>query len=243
MAIQSMFDIGDRLLDSSVGGVKRLDSSSPAYMHIVDLGGGLRPEASSKRTVKPEDVISIPFQGLWRGLCDERFQRHSEVPAQALRSALGTGLASAGPREGGSPNYACITESYLNLNSRQVHHFAIVDAFLSDNQNNNHVSLRMKGGGGAPWQRNLRAEFVAEVLRLHHFTVDVTGDLVNGWTRGLDLGAGADKLTMIGHLLSFSALLDLWITGEAQMKLYVAEFVEAEARRSADDSQADPKEV
>jgi len=242
MAIQSMFDIGDRLLDSPVGGVKRLDSPSKAYMHIVDLGGGLRPEALSNQSVKPEDVVSIPFQGLWRGLSDPRFERSSDVPAQSIRSAIGTGLASAGPREG-SPNYACITESYLNLNSRQVHHFAIVDAFLSDNQNNNHISLRMKGGGGAPWQRNLRAEFVAEVLRLHHFTVDVAGDLVNGWTRGLDLSMGADKLTMIGHLLSFSALLDLWITGEAQMKRYVAEFVEAEARRSADDSQADPKGV
>lgn len=243
MAIQSMFDIGDRLLDSPVGGVKRLDSPAPAYMHIVDLGGGLRAEASSKRTVKPEEIVSVPFQGLWRGLSDQRFQRRSEIPAQSLRSALGTGLASAGPREGGSPNYACITENYLNLNSKQVHHFAIVDAFLSENQNNNHVSLRMKGGGGAPWQRNLRAEFVAETLRLHHFTVDVTGDLVNGWARGLDPTTGAEKLTMIGHLLSFSALLDLWITGEAQMKRYVAEFVEAEARRSAGDPNADPKEV
>ncbi len=65
---------------------------------------------------------------------------------------------------------------------------------------------------------------------MHHFTVDVTGDLVNGWTRGIDLATGDDKLTMIGHLLSFSALLDLWMTGEAQMKRYVAEFVEAEAQ-------------
>jgi pyruvate,water dikinase len=243
MAIQSMFDIGDRLLDSPVGGVKRLDSPSPAYMHIVDLGGGLRSEAASKRTVKPEDVVSVPFQGLWRGLSDPRFVRRSDIPAQSFRSAFGTGLASTGPREGGSPNYACITESYLNLNSRQAHHFAIVDAFLSDNQNNNHVSLRMKGGGGAPWQRNLRAELVAEILRLHHFTVDVTGDLVNGWARGLDLTTGADKLTMIGHLLSFSALLDLWITGEAQMKRYVAEFVEAEARRSEGSPEPEPKQV
>ena len=106
------------------------------------------------------------------------------------RQSFGPPLAlpwQTAAREAGSPNYACITDSYLNLNSRQAHHFAIVDAFLSDNQNNNHISLRMKGGGGAPWQRNLRAEFVAEILRLHHFTVDVTGDLVNGWARGLDL--------------------------------------------------------
>ena len=40
MAIQSMFDIGDRLLDSPIGGVKQLQSSLPVFMHLVDLGGG-----------------------------------------------------------------------------------------------------------------------------------------------------------------------------------------------------------
>lgn len=147
---------------------------------------------------------------------------------------IGTTLANRGPREPGSPNYACITDSYLNLNSRQAYHFAIIDAFLSGNQNNNHISVRMKGGG-APWQRSLRADFVGEVLRLHHFSVDVIGDTLNGWVRGVDLAIGIDKLTMIGHLLSFSALLDLWMTGEDQMKRYVAEFVEAEAKSLAED--------
>ena len=52
---------------------------------------------------------------------------------------------------------------------------------------------------------------------------------MNGWSRGLDLATGADKLTMIGHLLSFSAFLDLWMTGEDRMKRY-GEFVEAEAQ-------------
>ena len=236
MAIQSMFDIGDRLLDSPVGGVKRLDCPPPLYMHLVDLGGGLCPEAAPKQTVKPEEVVSVPFQGLWRGLSDPRFERRgTDIPPRSFGSAVGRALADGGPREMGAPNYACITDSYLNLNSRQAYHFAIVDAFLSDNQNNNHISLRMKGGGGAPWQRDLRAEFLAEVLRMHHFTVNVTGDLVNGWARGLDLATGADKLTMIGRLLSFSALLDISITGEAQMKRFVTEFVETEAQRLAGD--------
>jgi pyruvate,water dikinase len=230
MAIQSMFEIGDRLLDSPIGGVRRLDGPSPISMYLVDLGGGLRHEAVSGQSVKPEDIASVPLKGLWRGLSDPEFEREQDITFRSLGSAVGRGLTTAGPREMGAPNYACITDSYLNLNSRQAYHFTIVDAFLSDNQNNNHLSLRMKGGGGALWQRNLRAEFVAEVLRLHHFTVNVTGDLVNGWVRGLDLTTGVEKLATIGHLLRFSALLDTCITGEAQMKSYVATFVEAEGQ-------------
>ncbi len=230
MAIQSMFDIGDRLLDSPTGGVKRLQSGAPVFLHLVDLGGGLRPEAVSKRTVIPEDIVSIPFRGLWQGLIDERFGRRSAPPLRSFGATFDTTLANRGPRQLGSPNYACITDTYLNLNSRQAYHFAIVDAFLSDNQNNNHVALRMKGGGGAPWQRSLRAEFAAEIMRLHHFVVDVRGDLLNGWARGIDLATGIDKLKMLGRLLSFSALLDLWMTGEEQMKQYVQEFMETEAQ-------------
>ncbi|MGD0267070.1 MAG: TIGR02186 family protein [Candidatus Methylomirabilota bacterium] len=230
MAIQAMFDIGDRLLDSPIGGVKRLECPPPLYMHLVDLGGGLRPEVASKRTVHPEDVASVPFQGLWRGLGDPQFERRRlDTPLRPFGSIIATTISTTAPRELGAPNYACITDSYLNLNSRQAYHFAIVDAFLSDNQNSNHISLRLKGGGGAPWQRNLRAEFVAEVLRLHHFTVNVTGDLLNGWARGLDLVTGLDKLATIGHLLRFLAQLDMLMTDEAHVKRYVATFVEAEA--------------
>ncbi len=235
MAIQSMFDIGDRLLDSPVGGVKRLECPPPTHMYVVDLGGGIRPEVLSRRTVKPEEIISVPFQGLWKGLSDPRFERHSGAPGGSVRSAVATTLTNIGPRELGAPNYACVTESYLNLNSRQAYHFAIVDAFLSDNQNNNHISLRMKGGGGAPWQRNLRAEFVAEVLRLHNFTVNVVDDLLNGRARSLDVPGGVDKLTMIGRLLSFSSLLDMWMTDKIQVKRYVSNFVEAEAQRAGRD--------
>jgi hypothetical protein len=79
---------------------------------------------------------------------------------------------------------------------------------------------------------------VAEVLRLHQFTATVTGDLLNGWCRGLDIATGMDKLATIGHLLRFLAQLDMWMTGETDVKRYVEAFVEAEAAVAAkgDDS-------
>jgi len=234
MAIQAMFDIGDRLLDSPIGGVKRLDCPPPEYVHLVDLGGGLSPEAAPKQTVTADEVVSVPFRGLWRGLSDPHFEpRRLEGPGASFGSVLATTMVATGARELGAPNYACITDSYLNLNSRQAYHFAIVDSFLSANQNSNHVSMRLKGGGAPPWQRSLRAEFVAEVLRQHHFTVSVTGDLVDGWIRGIDIATGSDQLAMIGHLVRFLAQLDMWMTREAQVKEYVDTFGEAEAAAHA----------
>jgi pyruvate,water dikinase len=233
MAIQAMFDIGDRLLRSPMGGVKALRCPPPVYVHVVDLGGGVRPEAASKESVDPGEILSVPFQGLWRGLSDPRFEPQRPERPGPFGSVLATTMVTSGSRELGAPNYACVTEGYLNLSSRQAYHFAIVDSFLSENPNGNHVSMRLRGGGAAPRQRNLRAEFAAEVLRLHHFSVSVTGDLMTGWVRGIDRAAGARQLATIGHLLRFLARLDMWMTHEADVKRQVDAFLEAEAEAAA----------
>lgn len=229
-AIQSMFDIGDRLLDSPVGGVKTLKCQPPLRVHVVDLGGGVRPEAAAVERVEPGEIASVPFQGIWRGLGDPHFEpRVPERPAPT-ESALATSMVTSGP---GSPNYACVTENYLNLSSRQAYHYVVVDSFLSDTQNNNHVSIRLRGGGAAPWQRRLRAEMVAEILRLHHFSVSLSGDILSGWVRGVDAAAGADELATVGHLLRFLTRLDMVMTDESMVKRYLEAFVEAEAAAMA----------
>jgi pyruvate, water dikinase len=233
VAIQSMFDIGDRLLDAPVGGVRRLECAPPLTVHVVDLGGGLSPE-SARESVKPDQVLSAPFRGIWRGLGDPFFRPRLDdrpPPAAAVRARS---MVTAGL---GSPNYACITDAYLNLSSRQAHHYAMVDSFLSDDPNANHVSVRLRGGGAAPRQRALRAELVAEVLRLHDFSVSTSGDIVSGWIRGIDRETGEDRLAMLGHLLRFLPRLDLAMTEETQVRGWVEAFRQAEeqARTAARD--------
>jgi pyruvate,water dikinase len=229
MAIHSMFDIGDRLLDSPVGGVKRLECPPPVYVHVVDLGGGLRPEVADRETVTPDEVLSLPFQGLWRGLGDARFEpQRSERPGP-FGSVLTSTMVTSGARRLGSPNYACISEGYLNLSSRQAYHFAVVDSFVSAEPNGNHVSMRLRGGGAAAWQRKLRADFAAEVLRSRHFTVSVMGDLLTGWVRGLDAESSLDRLATVGHLLRFLSRLDMFMNDESDVRRFSEQFAAAEA--------------
>lgn len=242
-AIQAMFEVGDHLLASPLGGMRRVESREPLFVHLLDLGGGLRPGAGDGRSVRPEDVASAPFRALWRGLADAAFlPRRPERPPPSPSVLAATRAMS--PGDEGAPNYACVTESYLNLNSRggiererlrvrprrQAYHFVVVDSFLSENRNENHIRLRLKGGGAAPWQRTLRAEVGAGILRARGFTATVTGDLLNGWMAGVDRSAGAEALATIGRLLRFLARLDLWMTGEAEVGPRVEAFLDAEAR-------------
>jgi pyruvate,water dikinase len=117
-----------------------------------------------------------------------------------------------------------------------------VDSFLSENPNENHIRLRVKGGGAAPWQRRLRAEVAAEILRARGFQTMVTGDLTNGWVGGIDRATGAEALGMIGRLLRFLSRLDMWMTEEADVPRRVREFADAEAiaDRAAQEALAPP---
>jgi pyruvate,water dikinase len=228
MAIQAMFDIGDRLLHSPIGGVKRLVCPPPIYVHVVDLGNGLAPH--SGEAVTPEQVLSAPFQALWRGLSDPSFEPERTERSGPFAAVLSNTMVTSGSRELGSPNYACLTDCYLNMSSRQAYHFTVVDSFLSDSANANHISIRLRGGGAASWQRGLRVQFAAEVLRLHHFTVSTRGDLLTGWVRGVDRATGEAELATVGHLLRYLSRLDMWMTDPSQVRRYFDAFVEAEAR-------------
>jgi len=250
-AIQAMFDIGDRLLESPVGRMRSVDCAEPLEVHVVDLGGGIRPDAVEKEAVRPDDIASVPFRALWRGLADPYFFPRRSERAPPSASVLAASVAMSGATDAGAPNYACITDAYLNLNSRggverdrlrarprrQAYHYVVVDSFLSENHNENHIRLRFKGGGAAPWQRKLRAEVAAEILRRQGFAAMVTGDLTNGWIAGIDRATGTGALATIGHLLRFLSRLDLWMTEEADVKRRVEEFEDAEklALRARDD--------
>jgi hypothetical protein len=186
--------------------------------------------------------VSVPFQALWAGISDPHFRPQRPERPPPSPSVLAATLAMSATSRRDAPNYACITESYLNLASRagverdgararprrQACHFVVVDSYLSENQNENHIRIRLKGGGAAPWQRKLRAEFAAEVLRLHDFTSTVTGDLMNGWISGIDRQTGAARLATIGRLLRVLARLDMWMIDEADVKHRVDAFVVAE---------------
>jgi pyruvate,water dikinase len=229
MAILAMFDIGDGLLELG-SGVKRVECPPSVYLHLVDLGGGLAPGAAAKRTIRCDEVVSVPFRALWRGLVIDEVPRPpvDGLQARSIASMLVNTVTSTGARRLGVPNYACVTDTYMNLNSRQAYHYAVVDAVLSENQNNNHVSVRMKGGGAAAWQRNLRARFMCEVLRLHRFTATATGDVLTAWCRGVDQATGAEMLAHTGRLLRFSAQLDVLMDSESQVQTFVESFVELE---------------
>ena len=165
----------------------KLMTPLPLNIQVLDLGGGLAPAAGGSRKVEPGEVVSRPFQALWKGINHPGVAWTREMPARLsdLASVLATSLApqSGGMRALGEKSYLLVAEEYMNLNSRLAYHYSLVDACLCETPGNNYISFRFEGGGSTRQRRSLRACFIERCLAGYGFHVDRRGDLVNAWFR------------------------------------------------------------
>ncbi|MGE5235574.1 MAG: PEP/pyruvate-binding domain-containing protein [Acidobacteriota bacterium] len=227
-AVAAMFELGDRAGREGGRRVWRLRTTVPVNLSVLDLGGSLGPDARSRREVVPEDIDSMPFQALWRGMTFPglSWAGRTQISVAGFASVLGATVAGAqsSARELGGRNYAIVGPDYLNLNARLAYHFAMIDAFLTDAAENNFVNFRFRGGAADPSRRDLRARFLAEVLMGSSFGVDRRGDLVTAWLRRYPAVASEAALETLGRLMACARQLDMLMTSEAAVRHFADRF-------------------
>jgi pyruvate,water dikinase len=228
-AIETMFAINDLERDRGPASTKRLTSEVPVNIYVLDLGGGLVLDSPEDRNVRPEQIVSRPFQALWGGLShpDVTWQRGMPASLSDLASVMAGSFSAQGAatRALGEESYLLVADEYMNLNSRLAYHFSLVDSCLSDTPGNNYISFRFAGGGATRDRRNLRACFLEECLVFFGFRVDRRGDLVNAWLKKAPLEETAARLDTLGRLMACSSQLDMYMTSHEAMKWYVRQFL------------------
>jgi pyruvate, water dikinase len=238
-AVETMFALNDTELERGGDRSKKLLASVPINLHVLDLGGGLSPDATSEE-VRPEDILSRPFQALWRGVNHPGVTWTRQMPAtfSDLASVMATSLSQTGAtRALGETSYLLVADEYMNLNSRLAYHFSLVDACLSDTPGTNYISFRFAGGGAPRPRRDLRASFLEACLTHFGFVVDRRGDLVNAWFKKAPADQTEANLDILGRLMACSSQLDMYMTSPAVMLWYVKQFLAGNyAFRPADNS-------
>jgi pyruvate,water dikinase len=207
----------DRALESSH--IARLKTDLPLNLFILDLGGGLR--VSGQPQVEEADIASRPFQALLRGF------HHPGVTWAGLVAPDLKGFISVfantmydlgkGERALGGKSFAIITDRYLNFNSRLGYHFGIVDAYLSEERNDNYISFQFKGGAAAVERRERRARLLKQILDDLGFKAQAKGDLVQGRLVKFSLLETEETLELTGLLMAFCRQLDLALANEATL--------------------------
>jgi pyruvate,water dikinase len=230
--VATLFQIGD--LEAQRRGVltRRLASPVPLHLFLLDLGNALAPGAVSKREVSPEEILSIPFQALWRGISHPQMSwaGRREISVKGLASVMASSLSQdmGAMRKLGDPNYLLVGPEYMNLNIRLAYHYAMVDALVGPVTENNYVNFRFRGGGGGPSRRDLRARFLTEVLLRSGFHTDRRGDLVTAWLRSTPQESSEGGLELLGRLIPCARQLDMLMDNEPIMLHFVERFLTAD---------------
>ena len=209
-----------------------LVSDIPLGLKILDLGGGIAPEAQGTRLL-PEHIRSAPMKALWAGLSGPGVWSTEPVPVdfQGMMSSLTkTGAFTPGATTVSGFNLAVISENYLNLHLRLGYHFNLVDARMETEAPRNHIYFRFVGGVTDLTRRSRRAQLLEKILSQFHFKVDTKGDLVVAKVLHLPREDMEQRLQLLGRLIGFTRQLDIQLRSDEDVPDFVEAFFHQNSR-------------
>jgi pyruvate,water dikinase len=221
MAMEEMFHLAEQ--GRNVRAV-RINTSIPLNLYAFDLGGGFTP-GRPPHTLSPEELQSIPFQALWKGITcpGVRWAGPVGINIQGLFSVMAQ--STTRPSEDyGDRSLALVSRNYLHFNSRLGYHFATVDSYCGPNQNDNYLAFLFKGGAADQVRRGRRAQFLGRVLERLGFEVIIKEDLVKARYPKSPSSRIEEKLDYLGRLMGCARLLDMTMSDQHIVDRYVRSF-------------------
>jgi pyruvate,water dikinase len=205
-------------------GARRLVSPIPLDLHIIDLGGGLSPEAADLVQVRPEQLRSRPMLAYWRGVSAVGWQGPKPVDLAGFMSVVMSTATDTSVRERlHEKNFAIITNDYMNLSNRLGFHFATIEAFLGA-PGESYVSFTFYGGGAELPRRMRRVRFLARILEDLDFRVEPKEDSITARIDGYDADVLEGKLEVLGRLMMVSKQLDMVMLSDEAVEQYYRDF-------------------
>jgi len=224
--VQAMFGIGRH--GSRRKARKRLLSALPFKLYLIDVESE-RPKKQQRfdDTIAIDDVVSSPFQALWKGLSDSSIEwgdREYYNWKEYDNAAMTDGFAFKNDAD--SASYALYSNDYLNINIRFGYHFTIVDTFCGQSSEQNYCAIRFSGGGGTEVGRHYRLLFIETILSRMGFKVEKKTDLLDARLDTLSKTQLERRLVTLGRMLGESKLMDMILSDDASVEMHLRRFFE-----------------
>jgi pyruvate,water dikinase len=230
-AMEELFQVSAGRLDEE--GARRLVSTIPLELNIIDLGGGLSPEAANLVKVRPEHLTSRPMLAYWRGVSAVGWQGPKPVDLAGFMSVVMSTATDTNITERlHEKNFAIITHDYMNLSNRLGFHFATIEAFLGA-PGESYVSFTFYGGGAELPRRMRRVRFLTRILEDLGFRVEPKEDSITARIDGYDADTLDEKLEVLGRLMMVSKQLDMVMLSEDAVEQYYREFSQGHIPQSS----------
>ncbi len=218
---REMFLLGD-LVSDSPGVSFKLEASIPLDLYVINLEGGFAELPENARKVTVDQIVSVPFRALLRGMTREEFKRPQVRPVEfkgffSVMSEQMLTNPQASDRFG-DRSFAIISDKYLNFSSRVGYHYSVLDAYCGQTVNKNYITFSFKGGAADDIRKNRRVRAIAQILKELEFTVEVQGDRVDARFQKYEGGVIEEKLDLVGRLLIFTRQMDMLMNSESSVE-------------------------
>ena len=202
-----------------------LDSNLPFKVNIVDLGGGLKP--GLRRKAKPDQILSLPFKAFWEGVASMRWPQAKPDNIKSISSIfVKTDEQLA---EGEDPyrdqSYALISGNYLNFSIHLGYHFSNVEAYVSDQVNDNYLTFHFHGGGSTPERRERRVHLIEAIIDRIDLQHHRKGDIMKTRISKYPASEMLKRLTVMGKLTTYTKQLDMVLFSEGIVDWYIKDFL------------------
>jgi len=229
LSYSEMFKISD-IVSNQAGAALKVDAPIPLDLFVIDLGEGLSNLTEENRKVRVEQIASIPFSAVLKGMMHEELRTQAPRPIEfkGLLSVMSEQMFS-NPHSAerfGDRSYALISDRYMNFSSRVGYHYSVLDSYCGEAVSKNYITFSFKGGAADDLRRNRRARAISRVLEALDFVVEVKGDMVSGRFQKFDRSATEEKLEMVGRLLQFTRQMDMLMANESSVEFVAKCFLD-----------------
>ncbi len=229
-SVSEMFNFGQRH-HFDQGTAKRLVGKVPLEWWVIDLADGFREGTESgAKTVRVEDIVSVPMLAIWQGISAFPWQGPPPVSVRGfgsiifqstMRPELDPAVASALTTK----NYFLISQNFCNLSVRLGYHYAMIEAYISDLLTESYVTFRFKGGAADMGRKGLRARLLAEVLQHYDFRIELQSDALLARVKKRPTEYLERRLQILGYLTLHARQLDMVMNRPNAVEQYKMKFL------------------
>ncbi len=242
-AYEEIFQLGDLVSDRGRLSA-RLDAQLPLDLYVIDLGGGLSVDSTRLHRITADQVTSVPFAALLKGMLNDDLKSREPRPIHlgGFFSVMARQMVEPPNRSNerfGDRSYAIISDRYMNFSSRVGYHYSVLDCYLGKTTAKNYINFQFKGGAADDVRRSRRARVIETVLIELGFLVNTVADRVTARIAKQGASVLAEKLDWLGRLLIFTRQMDMLMHSDGLVSEMARCFLNGNYHLSPDEKQPD----
>ncbi|MGQ9920078.1 MAG: PEP/pyruvate-binding domain-containing protein [Desulfobacca sp.] len=227
-SMREMFQLREQ---GASGSAVLLKSDLPFKVHLVDLGGGL--EGIRQQRIRPEQIRSLPFKAFWKGVAAMRWPQAKPQNVQSISSVFvkTEEQIAQGENPYRDESYVLLSQNYMNFSIYLGYHFSNVEAYVSDQVNDNYLTFHFHGGGSTLERRERRVRLIEAIIDRIDLQHQRHGDIIEARLAKYPAAEMLRRLTIMGKLTSYTKQLDMVLFSEGIVDWYIKDFLREHVER------------